>query len=138
MATTAQPAADVCAQPKAAAGELATLDSAVKDAALLAMADALELRTEEILEGNARDMEAGVEAGLPSALLDRRKLDESRLAGVAHDVRAIAALPDPVGETIDGHKLENGLDVRRVRVPLGVIAVVYEARPNVTIDCSAL
>jgi glutamate-5-semialdehyde dehydrogenase len=138
MATTAQSVADVCAQAKEASRELARLDTAVKDAALLAMADALEQRTEEILEGNARDMEAGVEAGLHSGLLDRLKLDESRLAGIARDVRAIAALPDPVGETIDGHKLENGLDVRRVRVPLGVIAVVYEARPNVTIDCSAL
>jgi glutamate-5-semialdehyde dehydrogenase len=138
MATTAQSVADVCAQAKEASRELARHDTAVKDAALLAMADALEQRTEEILEGNARDMEAGVEAGLHSGLLDRLKLDESRLAGIARDVRAIAALPDPVGETIDGHKLENGLDVRRVRVPLGVIAVVYEARPNVTIDCSAL
>jgi glutamate-5-semialdehyde dehydrogenase len=138
MATTAQPVADLCAQAKAAARELATLDSAVKDAALHAMADALEQRTDEILEGNSRDMEAGVEAGLHSGLLDRLKLDEGRLAGIARDVRAIAALPDPVGETIDGHRLENGLDVRRVRVPLGVVAVVYEARPNVTIDCSAL
>jgi glutamate-5-semialdehyde dehydrogenase len=138
MATTAQSVADVCAQAKAASRELARLDSAVKDAALLAMADALVGRTDEILDGNARDMEAGAEAGLHSGLLDRLKLDEGRLAGIARDVRTIAALPDPVGETIDGHKLENGLDVRRVRVPLGVIAVVYEARPNVTIDCSAL
>jgi glutamate-5-semialdehyde dehydrogenase len=83
-------------------------------------------------------MEAGIEAGLHSGLLDRLKLDDDRLATVARDVRAIAALPDPVGETIDGHRLDNGLDVRRVRVPLGVVAVVYEARPNVTIDCSAL
>src|SRR3954471_23754085 len=138
MATTAQPVGDVCAQAKGAARELARLDTATKDAALHAMADALEQRAEEILEGNARDMEAGVEAGLHSGLLDRLKLDEGRLAGIARDVRAIAALPDPVGETIDGHRLENGLDVRRVRVPLGVVAVVYEARPNVTIDCSAL
>ena len=70
--------------------------------------------------------------------MDRLKLDEARLQGIASDVRTIAALPDPVGETIEGHRLDNGLDVRRVRVPLGVVAVVYEARPNVTIDCSAL
>ena len=83
-------------------------------------------------------MEAGEDAGLHSGLLDRLKLTEERLAGIASDVRSIVALPDPVGETIGGHRLENGLDVRRVRVPLGVVAVVYEARPNVTVDCSAL
>jgi glutamate-5-semialdehyde dehydrogenase len=138
MATTAQSVAEVCAQAKAASRELATLDTATKNAALEAMADALEQRAHEILEANARDMEAGVEAGLQSGLLDRLKLTEERLAGIAGDVRTIAALPDPVGETIEGHRLENGLDVRRVRVPLGVVAVVYEARPNVTIDCSAL
>jgi glutamate-5-semialdehyde dehydrogenase len=83
-------------------------------------------------------MDAGAEAGLSSALLDRLKLTEERVASMAGDVRRIAALPDPVGETIEGRRLPNGLDVRKVRVPLGVIAVVYESRPNVTIDCSAL
>src|ERR687897_1168978 len=138
MATTAQPVAEVCAKAKRAARELAALDSATKNAALEAMAEALEQRTHEILEANTRDMEAGLEAGLHSGLLDRLKLTEERVAGIARDVRAIAALPDPVGETIEGHRLDNGLDVRRVRVPLGVVAVVYEARPNVTVDCSAL
>ena len=138
MATTAQPVAELCAQAKRAARELASLDTATKNAALEAMADALEQRTHEILEANARDMEAGQEAGLHSGLLDRLKLTEERVAGIARDVRTIATLPDPVGETIEGHRLENGLDVRRVRVPLGVVAVVYEARPNVTVDCSAL
>jgi glutamate-5-semialdehyde dehydrogenase len=138
MATTAQSVAEVCAQAKTAARELATLDTATKNAALEAMAEALEQRSHEILEANTRDMDAGEEAGLHSGLLDRLKLTEERLAGIAGDVRKIAALPDPVGETIEGHRLENGLDVRRVRVPLGVVAVVYEARPNVTIDCSAL
>jgi glutamate-5-semialdehyde dehydrogenase len=138
MATTAQPVAEICAQAKRAARELATLDTATKNAALEAMADALEQRTHEILEANARDMDAGQEAGLHSGLLDRLKLSEERVAGIARDVRTIATLPDPVGETIEGHRLENGLDVRRVRVPLGVVAVVYEARPNVTVDCSAL
>jgi glutamate-5-semialdehyde dehydrogenase len=138
MATTAQSVAQVCAQAKAASRELAALDTATRNAALVAMADALSSRAHEILDANARDMEAGEEAGLHSGLLDRLKLTEERLAGIASDVRKIAALPDPVGETIDGHRLENGLDVRRVRVPLGVVAVVYEARPNVTIDCSAL
>jgi glutamate-5-semialdehyde dehydrogenase len=138
MATTAQSVAELCAQAKVASRELATLDSATKNAALEAMADALLSRSHEILDANARDMEAGHEAGLHSGLLDRLKLTEERLAGIASDVRTIAALPDPVGETIEGHRLENGLDVRRVRVPLGVVAVVYEARPNVTVDCSAL
>jgi glutamate-5-semialdehyde dehydrogenase len=138
VATTTQTVAEVCAAAKAAAGALARLNTATKDAALLAMADALEARTGEILEANERDMDAGREAGLHSGLLDRLKLSEERLAAIARDVRAIAALPDPVGETLDGHRLENGLDVRRVRTPLGVVAVVYEARPNVTIDCSAL
>jgi glutamate-5-semialdehyde dehydrogenase len=138
MATTAQPVAEICAQAKRAARELATLDTVTKNAALEAMADALEQRTHEILEANVRDMDAGQEAGLPSGLLDRLKLTEERVAGIARDVRTIATLPDPVGETIEGHRLENGLDVRRVRVPLGVVAVVYEARPNVTVDCSAL
>jgi glutamate-5-semialdehyde dehydrogenase len=138
MATTTPTVAEICAQAKQASRRLATLDSATKDAALEAMATALANRAPEILEANARDMEAGEASGLSSALLDRLKLTEDRLAGIAADVRTIAGLPDPVGETIDGHRLPNGLDIRRVRVPLGVVAVVYEARPNVTIDCSAL
>jgi glutamate-5-semialdehyde dehydrogenase len=138
MATTAQSVAEICAGAKRAARTLARLDTETKNAALHAMADALEQRTDEILEANERDMEAGREAGLHSGLLDRLKLTEERLAGIAGDVRSIAALPDPVGETIEGFRLANGLDVRRVRTPLGVVAVIYEARPNVTIDCSAL
>ena len=138
MATTTPSVAEVCARAKEASRSLATLDGSVRDGALEAMAAALEQRGHEVLEANARDMEAGEEAGIGAALLDRLKLTEERLAGIAADTRAIAALPDPVGETIEGHRLENGLDVRRVRVPLGVVAVVYEARPNVTIDCSAL
>ena len=138
MAIAAQSVADICAQAQRASRELAKLDTATKNAALEAMAAALDERAGEVLAANARDMEAGEEAGLHSGLLDRLRLTEERLARIAADVRAIVALPDPVGETIDGHRLENGLDVRRVRVPLGVIAVVYEARPNVTVDCSAL
>jgi glutamate-5-semialdehyde dehydrogenase len=138
MAIAAQSIADLCAQAQRASRELAKLNTATKNAALEAMAVALEQRSDEILDANARDMEAGEEAGLHAGLLDRLKLTEERLASIAADVRSIVALPDPVGETIDGHRLENGLDVRRVRVPLGVVAVVYEARPNVTVDCSAL
>ena len=138
MATTAQSVAEVCAGARRASRSLAQLDTTTKNAALSAMAEALERRAPEILEANARDMEAGEQAELHSGLLDRLQLTEERLAGIATDVRAIEALPDPVGETIEGFRLANGLDVRRVRVPLGVVAVVYEARPNVTVDCSAL
>ena len=138
MATTVPTTSQVCLAARNASRTLATLDSAAKDAALDAMAAALEDRTAEILEANARDMQAGREKGLSASLLDRLQLDEGRLAGMASDVRAVAALPDPVGETIEERRLENGLELRRVRVPLGVVAVVYEARPNVTIDCSAL
>jgi glutamate-5-semialdehyde dehydrogenase len=138
VATTTASVAEICAAAKRASRELARLDTRTKNAAIEAMAGAIEARVGEIVEANARDMEAGRENGLDSALLDRLELTPERVAGIARDARAIAALPDPVGEAIDGHRLYNGLDLRRVRVPLGVVAVVYEARPNVTIDCSAL
>ncbi|TMK25895.1 MAG: glutamate-5-semialdehyde dehydrogenase [Actinobacteria bacterium] len=138
MATVVSSVAEICRSAKRAARELARADSSVKDAALEAIAAALESRVEEILEANERDMQAGIEAGLGDALLDRLRLDASRVADIAGAVRRIAALADPVGEVIDGRRLPNGLDVRKVRVPLGVIAVVYEARPNVTIDAAAL
>jgi len=138
MATAALTVSDTCLAAREASLALATLDTTTKNAALQAIASALEDRAPEILEANDRDMQAGTHDDLSPALMDRLKLDEARLAGIASDVRTIAALPDPVGETIEGHRLDNGLDVRRVRVPLGVVAVVYEARPNVTIDCSAL
>jgi glutamate-5-semialdehyde dehydrogenase len=138
MATTTIPVAEICARAKRAAKALARADTATKNAALELIAAALEERTEEILEANARDMEAGREAELGEALLDRLKLDAGRIAGIAKAVGQIVTLGDPVGEVIDGHRLPNGLDVRKVRVPLGVVAVVYEARPNVTIDAAAL
>ncbi len=139
MAVSVAPSVtDVCVAARAAARRLAALDTASKDRALHAIADALEARTPEILEANARDMDAGREAGLTAALLDRLALDEGRIAAIAAQVRDIAALRDPVGELIEGFRLPNGLDVRKERVPLGVVAVVYEARPNVTIDAAAL
>jgi glutamate-5-semialdehyde dehydrogenase len=138
VATTTRSVAEICAAAKDASRVLARSSSGVRNAALHAIADALEARTPEILEANARDMEAGREADIGSALLDRLALTGERVAGIAADTRAIAALPDPVGEAIEGRRLANGLDVRKVRVPLGVVAVVYESRPNVTIDCSAL
>jgi len=138
MATTTASVADICLAARGASRVLATLDGATRNRALYAMAAALEDRAGEILEANDRDMEAAEAGGLGPALLDRLKLHEGRLEAIAADVRTVASLPDPVGETIEGKRLDNGLDVRRVRVPLGVVAVVYEARPNVTIDCSAL
>ena len=138
MATTVHATTEVCLAARDASRVLATLPTDAKDAALEAMATALEDRSDEILGANALDMEAGAARGLSPSLLDRLRLDDGRLAGMAFDVRAIASLPDPVGETIEARTLDNGLEVRRVRVPLGVVAVVYEARPNVTIDCSAL
>jgi glutamate-5-semialdehyde dehydrogenase len=138
MATITTRVADICAEAKRAAKALARADTATKNAALEEIAAALEDRAEEILEANARDMQAGHEAELSEALLDRLLLDEARIAQIAKAVRQIVALGDPVGEVIDGHRLPNGLDVRKVRVPLGVVAVVYEARPNVTIDAAAL
>jgi len=138
MATTATSVAETCAAAKRAARVLASLPSGVKDAALEAIAAALVERTPEILDANALDLEAGRESGLTDALMDRLALDAGRVAAIARQVRDIVALRDPVGEVVEGFRLANGLDVRKVRVPLGVIAVVYEARPNVTIDAAAL
>jgi glutamate-5-semialdehyde dehydrogenase len=136
--TTAQSVADICRAAKRASRELAQLETGVKNRALTAIADAVEASMGEILEANARDMEAGRAAELNAAFLDKLRLDEIRVAAMAEGVREIVALPDPVGEVIEGFRLPNGLDVRKVRAPLGVVAVVYEARPNVTIDCTAL
>jgi glutamate-5-semialdehyde dehydrogenase len=138
VATATRTVSDICLAARDAARTLGTLDTDTKNAALIAIAGALEARTGEILEANARDMEAGRANGLDSALLDRLALDPPRIAAIAAGTRAIAALPDPVGEIVEGKRLPNGLDVRMVRVPFGVVAVVYEARPNVTIDAASL
>ncbi len=138
MATTAASVSDICAQAKAASRRLATLDTQTKNRALEAIADALVERSTEILDANERDMEAGRESGLSTALLDRLQLTEDRLATIARDVRDIAGLPDPVGEVVEERTLPNGIRLEKVLVPMGVVAVVYEARPNVTVDCSAL
>lgn len=110
----------------------------VKDAALRALAGALVAGAPAILAANARDLERGREGGMKPGLLDRLALDEARLAAIADSLREIAALPDPVGEVVDGQTLPNGLRVRRQRVPLGVVGMIYEARPNVTVDVAAL
>src|SRR5215208_4273178 len=138
MAIQTRSVADVCAAAKEASRALARLDSATRDAALEAIAAALESRVDDIVEANSLDLKSGEEAQLSAALLDRLKLTPERVAGIARGVRQIASLRDPVGEVLEGFRLPNGLDVRKVRVPLGVVAVVYESRPNVTIDCTAL
>lgn len=138
MAIAPKTVTDICAEAKRASRELAVLDTAAKNRAILAIADALEAGAAQIIEANARDLEAGREAGLEAALMDRLKLDEQRLAGIAADTRKIAELEDPAGRLIREFELNNGLKVKKVAVPLGVIAVVYEARPNVTIDAAAL
>jgi glutamate-5-semialdehyde dehydrogenase len=138
MAVAVSSVAESTRSAKRAARLLAQADTALKDAALNAIAAALEDRVEEVLEANERDMQAAHAADTPSALLDRLHLDRPRIGAISSAVRQIVALADPVGEVIDGRRLPNGLDVRKVRVPLGVVAVVYEARPNVTIDATAL
>jgi glutamate-5-semialdehyde dehydrogenase len=125
---------------KAAARRLARTSAAQRNAALEALAAALTdpARTAELLAANAADLEAGRAAGLAPALLDRMLLSEARLAGIASDIRSVARLADPVGEQLEHTVLPNGLRVHKRRVPLGVVGVIYEARPNVTVDCAAL
>ncbi|WP_432548227.1 glutamate-5-semialdehyde dehydrogenase [Kineococcus sp. SYSU DK004] len=127
-----------CRRAKAASRPLRTATRAAKDAALLAVADALEAATGRVLAANARDLDRGRRAGTSPHLLDRLMLDESRIAAIAAAVREVAALPDPVGEVVRGSTLPNGLRLRQLRVPMGVLGVVYEARPNVTVDVAVL
>ena len=123
---------------KEAAFHLATASTAQKNKALAIIADELEANAATILEANAKDIELGREAGLTDALLDRLLLNEERLTGISNDVRNVISLNDPVGSEIDSNVLENGMSLSRRRVPLGVVGVIYEARPNVTIDIAAL
>jgi glutamate-5-semialdehyde dehydrogenase len=123
---------------KDAAFHLATASTAQKNKALAIIADELEANAADILEANAKDIELGREAGLTDALLDRLLLNEERLTGIANDVRNVISLNDPVGSEMDSKVLENGMSLSRRRVPLGVVGVIYEARPNVTIDIAAL
>ncbi|WP_019630390.1 glutamate-5-semialdehyde dehydrogenase [Actinomadura atramentaria] len=123
---------------KDAAADLAPLPRAVKDAALHAVADALEASAARIVKANALDVARAREAGTPASMIDRLSLTPERITAVADAVRKVAALPDPVGETVRGNVLPNGLDLRQVRVPLGVVGIVYEGRPNVTVDAAAL
>lgn len=123
---------------KKASRRLAGASAAEKNRALMAMADALERRMAEILVENAEDVAEGRKKGLSPALIDRLLLDEARLQGVARSLRDIAALPDPIGQVVGGWTTPEGLQIEKVRVPFGVVAVVYEARPNVTVDATAL
>jgi glutamate-5-semialdehyde dehydrogenase len=130
--------ADLGARAKGASRVLATASSEVKDAALLAAADLLLDRHEEILAANAEDVAAAEAAGTTATVIDRLRLTEARVESMAAGLRKVAALPDPVGEITDGWTRPNGLRVHRVRVPLGVVAIIYENRPNVTSDAFGL
>jgi glutamate-5-semialdehyde dehydrogenase len=123
---------------KAAAASLVIAPRTAKDAALHAMADALERRADEVLAANAQDVAAGRSSGMTEALVDRLSLSAARVSGMAGGLRQVAGLPDPVGEVVRGYTLPNGLELRQVRVPLGVVGIVYEARPNVTADAAGL
>ena len=123
---------------KQAAAKLAVTSTAVKNAALFAMAAALEAQQSEILAANERDMTAAAAKGMKSSMLDRLKLTAERISGMADGLRQVAGLADPVGNVIDGKTLPNGLHITKIRVPLGVIGIIYEARPNVTADAAGL
>ncbi len=138
MAIAALSVTDACESAQRAARALATASTANKDQALERLAELLTERADEILEANAADLADERAAGLTEALRDRLALTRERVEAMADGVRAIIALPDPVGEELDRRTITDGLDLRKLRVPLGVVAVIYEARPNVTVDCAAL
>ncbi len=128
----------IARRARVAARELATVTRAAKDGALHAMADALVAAAAEIVAANAVDLERGREAGLKPGLIDRLTLTSERIDGIAAALRELAALPDPVGEVVRGSTLPNGLRLRQLRVPMGVVGMIYEARPNVTVDAAGL
>ena len=127
-----------CERARVASRALAGANRATKDAALLAVAEALEAATGRIVEANEADLARGAAVGLGENLLDRLRLDSGRVAAIASAVRDVAGLEDPVGEVVRGRTLPNGLRLRQVRVPMGVVGMVYEARPNVTVDAAVL
>ncbi|BCM92403.1 gamma-glutamyl phosphate reductase [Abditibacteriota bacterium] len=136
--TTQEYVFDLAERAKKASVALRTLSTATKNAALNAMADALVARQGEIFETNARDVARAEERGLTGALLSRLKLNEKKVAAMAEGCRQVATLPDPVGRVISGERRPNGLQIEQVRVPLGVVAVIFESRPNVTVDAAIL
>lgn len=138
MTNTRDAVRELATKARGAARVLRSASTTEKNAALEAIAVLLEERSKEITEANGQDIARGIEAGLTDALIDRLTLDESRIAGIADAVRQLIALPDPVGEVVAGRTLPNGLTVRNVRVPMGVVGMIYEARPNVTVDAACL
>jgi glutamate-5-semialdehyde dehydrogenase len=140
METSASPSpvAELGRRAKAASRQLATASTAAKDEALLAAADLLEQRAGDVLAANAADLDAASAAGMEPGPLDRLRLTDARLGGMAAGLRKVATLPDPIGEVLDGWRRPNGLEISRVRVPLGVVAIIYENRPNVTSDAGGL
>ncbi|HEY1238217.1 MAG TPA: glutamate-5-semialdehyde dehydrogenase [Solirubrobacterales bacterium] len=138
MATATKSVVEVCREAKEASHQLARAGREAKDACLRDLADRIDANVAPLLEANRADVEAGRERGLDEALIDRLTLTEARIAEMAKGIREIADLDDPVGEVVEGWTLENGLEVAKKRAPMGVVAVVYEARPNVTIDAAAL
>ena len=129
---------DLALRAKAASRRLAVVSTDEKNALLLSMAEELTARKKEILEANRKDVEAGKTAGLTGALLDRLELTEKRFADMVEGVRQVARLPDPVGEVVRKWKRPNGLEIQKVRVPIGLIGIIYESRPNVTVDSAVL
>jgi glutamate-5-semialdehyde dehydrogenase len=123
---------------RAAARVLATASTGAKDAALLAAADVLEERAPEVLAANRADLDAAAAAGTEAGPLDRLRLTDERIRAMAAGLREVASRPDPVGEVLDGWRRPNGLEIEQVRVPLGVVAIIYENRPNVTSDAAGL
>ncbi len=138
MATAAQEVIEKAKRARQAAAVLAGRCRSEKDEMLLGMADGLEARAAAVLEANAEDMREAERRGLSAALMDRLLLNEKRIAGMAEGLRAVAGLADPVGEVISGWRTPNGLEITKVRVPLGVVAMIYESRPDVTVDAAGL
>jgi glutamate-5-semialdehyde dehydrogenase len=132
------PVSELGRRAQVASGQLASASTADKDAALLFAAELLEARSNDVLTANRIDLEAAEAAGLHAGPLDRLRLTEARIAGMADGLRAVAALPDPIGEVLDGWRRPNGLRIERRRVPLGVVAIIYENRPNVTSDAAGI
>jgi glutamate-5-semialdehyde dehydrogenase len=130
--------ADLARRARVASRDLALATRAVKDAALHAMADTLDRRADEVLSANADDVRRAEETDTPDHMVDRLRLDESRVAAMAQGLRDLADLPDPVGEVVRGSTLANGLELRQVRVPFGVVGMIYEGRPNVTVDAAGI
>ena len=136
--TLAEQMSALAQHAKMASRELAKWPAADKNTALLAMADAVEKRRAHLIEANAKDLAAGARDGLSAAMLDRLKLDEKRIAAMARGMREVAALPDPVGRVLDQRTRPNGLQLRKVATPIGVIVIIFESRPNVTGDAASL